>query len=142
MSPDPPCQVIPLSTAPQLQDARILLVDDHVELVENLTEILEDEGACVTAAAKASEALERAPAGFDVALVDIRLPDGTGLALVPALRHLGDGLSEVLLITGNASLDGAIEAVGREAYAYVLKPFNPEDLIATVSRALVKVRLQ
>ena len=142
MSFDPLCQVFTVPSAPQLQDAHILLVDDHEDLVENLTEILEDEGALVTAAAKASEALERAPAGFDVALVDVRLPDGTGLALLPALRHSGDGLSEVLLITGNASLDGAIEAVGREAYAYVVKPFNPDDLIATVGRALEKVRLQ
>lgn len=131
-----------MSPAPQLQDAHILLVDDHEDLVENLTEILTEEGACVTAAARASEALERAPAGFDVALVDVRLPDGTGLALLPELRHLGDGLSEVLLITGNASLDGAIEAVGREAYAYVLKPFDPDDLIAVVGRALEKVRGQ
>jgi two-component system, NtrC family, sensor histidine kinase HydH len=129
-------------TAPQLQDGHILLVDDHSDLVENLTEILTEEGACVTSATRASEALERAPAGFDVALVDIRLPDATGLSLLPALRRSGDGLSEVLLITGNASLDGAIEAVGREAYAYVLKPFDPVDLIATVSRALEKVRLQ
>lgn len=128
--------------APLLRDAHILLVDDHEDLVENLTEILMDEGARVTRAARASEALERAPAGFDVALVDIRLPDATGLSLLPTLRQSGDGLGEVLLITGNASLDDAIEAIGREAYAYVLKPFDPADLLATVSRALEKVRLQ
>ena len=102
---------------PQLDDAHILLVDDHVHLVENLTEILEEEGARVSRAARASEALERARGGFDVALLDIRLPDATGLSLLPALKQAGDGLSEVLLITGNASLDDAIEAVGQEAYA-------------------------
>jgi two-component system sensor histidine kinase HydH len=128
--------------APLLRDAHILLVDDHEDLVENLTEILMDEGARVTRASRASEALERAPAGFDVALVDIRLPDATGLSLLPMLRQSGDGLGEVLLITGNASLDDAIEAIGREAYAYVLKPFDPADLLATVGRALEKVRLQ
>jgi signal transduction histidine kinase len=131
-----------VTPAPQLNDAHILLVDDHDDLVENLTEILEDEGARVTRAASASEALDRAHIGFDVALVDIRLPDGTGLALLPALRAAGDAHGEVLLITGNASLDDAIEAIGREAYAYVLKPFDPVDLLATVSRALEKVRLQ
>nr|WP_217910021.1 ATP-binding protein [Pseudenhygromyxa sp. WMMC2535] len=125
-----------------MQDAHILLVDDHDDLVENLTEILEEEGARVSRAARASEALERAQSGFDVALVDIRLPDATGLTLLPELRASGDGFSEVLLITGNASLDDAIEAVGREAYAYVLKPFDPADLLATVGRALEKVRLR
>ena len=129
--------------APQhLLDAHVLLVDDHDDLVENLTEILEDEGARVTRAARASEAVDRAKAGFDVALVDIRLPDATGLSLLPQLKQSGDGYGEVLLITGNASLDDAIEAVGQDAYAYVLKPFDPADLIATVGRALEKVRLQ
>jgi two-component system sensor histidine kinase HydH len=125
-----------------LADAHILLVDDHDDLVENLTEILEDEGARVTRAARASEAVERAVAGFDVALVDIRLPDATGLTLLPQLKHSGDGFGEVLLITGNASLDDAIAAVAQDAYAYVLKPFDPADLLATVGRALEKVRLQ
>ena len=128
--------------SPELEDAHILLVDDHEDLVENLTEILEEEGARVSRASRASEALERAKGGFDVALVDIRLPDATGLSLVPSLRQAGDGLSEVLLITGNASLDDAIEAVGQEAYAYVLKPFDPLALLTTVGRALEKVRLQ
>ncbi|HVI00585.1 MAG TPA: ATP-binding protein [Enhygromyxa sp.] len=125
-----------------LADAHILLVDDHDDLVENLTEILEEEGARVTRAARASEAVERAKAGFDVALVDIRLPDATGLSLLPQLKQSGDGHGEVLLITGNASLDDAIAAVGQDAYAYVLKPFDPADLLATVGRALEKVRLQ
>ena len=125
-----------------LRDARVLLVDDHDDLVENLTEILEDEGATVIRAARASEALAKAQAGFDIALVDIRLPDATGLSLLPELKGSGDGHCEVLLITGNASLDDAIEAVGQDAYAYVLKPFDPADLLATVGRALEKVRLQ
>jgi two-component system sensor histidine kinase HydH len=127
---------------PHLADAHVLLVDDHDDLVENLTEILEDEGARVTRAARASEAIDRAKAGFDVALVDIRLPDATGLSLLPQLKQSGDGFGEVLLITGNASLDDAIAAVGQDAYAYVLKPFDPADLLATVGRALEKVRLQ
>ena len=129
-------------SSPLLQDAHILLVDDHDDLVENLTEILEEEGARVTQATRGSEAIERAKGGFDVALVDIRLPDVTGLSLLPSLRHAGDGLSEVLLITGNASLDDAIAAVGQEVYAYVLKPFDPVHLLSTVARALEKVRLQ
>ncbi|MFV8752223.1 sensor histidine kinase [Nannocystaceae bacterium ST9] len=126
----------------RLEDAHVLIVDDHPDLIENLTEILEDEGARVSKAMSASEAVEVARQGFDVALVDIRLPDATGLTLLPQLKQASDGLTEVLLITGNGSLDDAIAAVGQDAYAYVLKPFDPADLLATVGRAVEKVRLQ
>jgi two-component system sensor histidine kinase HydH len=125
-----------------LEDAHVLIVDDHPDLIENLTEILEDEGARVSKAMSASQAVEVARSGFDVALVDIRLPDATGLSLLPLLKQASDGLTEVLLITGNGSLDDAIAAVGQDAYAYVLKPFDPADLLATVGRAVEKVRLQ
>ena len=130
------------SSSPPLDDSLVLLVDDHDDLAENLSEILEDEGARVTRAATASEAIVHAESGFDVALVDIRLPDATGLSLLPKLKASGDGFGEVLLITGNASLDDAIAAVGQDAYAYVLKPFDPVALLATVGRALEKVRLR
>ena len=135
MTPPPPPSI-------RLDDAQILIVDDHPDLIDNLTEILEEEGARVSRAMSASEAIEVARQGFDVALVDIRLPDATGLALLPQLKQASDGLTEVLLITGNASLDDAIAAVGQDAYAYVLKPFDPADLLATVGRAVEKVRLQ
>lgn len=135
MTPPPPPNI-------RLDEAQILIVDDHPDLIDNLTEILEEEGATVSRAMSASEAIEVARQGFDVALVDIRLPDATGLSLVPQLKQASDGLTEVLLITGNASLDDAIAAVGQDAYAYVLKPFDPADLLATVGRAVEKVRLQ
>ncbi|PRQ02500.1 Sporulation kinase A [Enhygromyxa salina] len=125
----------------RLRDAQVLLVDDHDDLVENLREILEDEGARVTRAARASEALDQAKHGFDIALVDIGLPDATGLSLLPQLRALDDRV-EVLLITGSASIEDAIAAVSQGAYAYVLKPFDPDALLATVDRAVEKVRLQ
>jgi two-component system sensor histidine kinase HydH len=128
--------------AVRLEDAHILIVDDHPDLIENLAEILEDEGAIVSKAMSAWQAVEVARQGFDVALVDIRLPDATGLTLLPLLKQASDGLTEVLLITGNGSLDDAIAAVGQDAYAYVLKPFDPADLLATVGRAVEKVRLQ
>jgi signal transduction histidine kinase len=137
-----PGKPLVIPTRPQLQNAHVLLVDDHDDLADNLTEILEEEGARVTRAARASEAIEHAEAGFDVALVDIRLPDATGLSLLPVLKQSGDGFGEVLLITGSSSLDDAIAAVGHDAYAYVLKPFDPVDLLSTVGRALEKVRLQ
>ncbi len=125
----------------QLADARIIVIDDHVDLVENLREILEEEGARVMTASSAGEGLRLAEQPFEVALVDVRLPDARGPFLVPKLKS-GDGLQEILLVTGHASIQDAIEAVKAGAYAYVLKPFDPEELIQTVQRALAQVRLR
>jgi PAS domain S-box-containing protein len=125
----------------RLADARILVIDDHTDLVENLQEILEQEGARVRSSASAAGGLELASEPFDVALVDVRLPDARGPSLVPRLKA-GDGLQEVLLVTGHASIQDAVEAVRLGAFAYVLKPFDSEDLVATVERALDRVRLR
>jgi len=125
----------------RLSGARVLVIDDHADLVENLNEILEGEGARVETADSAEAGLELARHAFDVALVDVRLPDARGPTLVPSLKT-GDGLQEVLLVTGNASIHDAAEAVKSDAFAYILKPFDSEDLIATVERAFRQVSLR
>jgi PAS domain S-box-containing protein len=127
--------------AVRLDQARIIVIDDHEDLVENLQEILEDQGATVRTASNASAGLALAREGFDVALVDVRLPDARGPLIVPQLKE-SDGLQEVLLVTGHASMQDAIEAVKAGAFAYVLKPFDSEELIANVGRALDRVRLR
>ncbi len=125
-----------------LEGARVLLVDDHPDLAENIQEILEDEGAQVVLASTAAEALERTAADLDLALVDIRLPDAKGLSLIPEIKRRSRGLTEVLLITGDALLEDAIDAVKFGAYDYLLKPFDPETLLSTLERARESVRLR
>ena len=125
----------------RLADARILVIDDHADLVENLQEILEGEGATVETADNAEAGLELAAKPFDVALVDVQLPDARGPKIVPQLKT-GDGLQEVLLVTGNASIHDAAEAVKSDAFAYILKPFDSEDLVANVERACRQVALR
>ncbi len=120
--------------------AQVLIIDDHRALAANLGELLADAGAIVEEAGNATEGLERARLGFDIALVDVRLPDTLGVALVPRLRAL-DPLAAVVLITGHASIDDAISAVRAGAYAYVLKPFDTGELLVTLGRALEQVRL-
>ncbi|MGB1699473.1 MAG: ATP-binding protein, partial [Nannocystaceae bacterium] len=63
------------------------------------------------------------------------LPDGTGLELLPKLRAISGPTPEIILITGDATLEDAIEAVQAGAYDYVVKPFDPLRLIATVQHA-------
>jgi PAS domain S-box-containing protein len=127
---------------------RILIVDDNAELAGSLRDVLlaartdADAPLHVTVAARGSEALERAAQErFDVALVDVKLPDGSGVDLIAPLKLAAPG-SEVVLITGFGSVDAALAAMRSGAYAMILKSFRPEELVTTVRQALGKVRLQ
>ena len=120
--------------------ARILIVDDNAGLVENLSEILEGAGYVVRGAGTCAAALPLAREGFDVALVDLRLPDGDGTALAPQLKDVSpDG--EVVLLTGFATLESAVAAVRAGACAYLVKPCVTQELLVTVEQAMRQVRL-
>jgi signal transduction histidine kinase len=120
--------------------ARILVVDDNAALVENLSEILEAAGYSVRGAMTCAAAQGLAREGFDVALVDLRLPDGDGTALAPRLKEAQpDG--EVVLLTGFATLESAVAAVRAGACAYLVKPCATQELLVTVEQAMRQVRL-
>jgi signal transduction histidine kinase len=120
--------------------ARILVVDDNTSLVENLAEILQGAGYAVRGAGTCALALALAREGFDVALVDLRLPDGDGTALAPRLKEVQpDG--EVVLLTGFATLESAVAAVRAGACAYLVKPCATQELLVTVEQAMRQVRL-
>jgi two-component system, NtrC family, sensor histidine kinase HydH len=119
---------------------RVLVVDDNASLVENLTEILEDAGYAVHGYGTCASALQGAREGFDVALVDLRLPDGDGTVLAPQLKEASpDG--EVVLLTGFATLESAVAAVRAGACAYLVKPCATQELLVTVEQAMRQVRL-
>ena len=131
--------------------ARVLIVDDNVELVGSLHAVLmsaelSDGRAAsnsieVSTASRGDDGLAMAQAqGFDVAIVDVKLPDTSGVDLIPKLREACP-FGEVVLMTGFATMDAAIGALRSGAYAFVPKSFRPEELIATVEQALAKVRL-
>ncbi len=129
------------SASPQPQKKpRVLVVDDNASLVENLTEILEEAGYAVHGHGTCRSALAGAREGFDVALVDLRLPDGDGTALAPQLKEASpDG--EVVLLTGFATLESAVAAVRAGACAYLVKPCATQELLVTVEQAMRQVRL-
>ncbi|WP_373047711.1 ATP-binding protein [Vulgatibacter sp.] len=120
---------------------KILLVEDNEELAENLAEIFVDEGHEVAFAANGREALLAAREPFDLALLDVRLPDALGTALLPQLKEMVPS-SEVIVSTGNADLQSAIEALRGGAFAYLTKPVGVEELILTTRRALERVQLR
>ena len=118
----------------------ILLVDDNAALVDNLAEILEDAGYGTRRAHGCVAARAQAAAGFDVALVDLRLPDGDGTMLAKELKERAPD-AQVILLTGHASTESAAAAVRAGAFAYLVKPTPPGDLLLTVEQAIERVRL-
>lgn len=125
--------------------ARVLVIDDNRDLAANLSDVLEGarelevEVACASDGATGVERARRG--GFDVAIVDVKLPDASGVDLIRPLRAASP-LGEIVLITGFATVDGAIAALRAGAFAFVLKSFRPEELISTVEQALAKVALK
>jgi two-component system, NtrC family, response regulator AtoC len=101
---------------------RALIVDDDPEIAKVLTELVEREGFAVTSASTLARAREEIATSVpDIVLVDIHLPDGSGLDL---LEGLGPSAPEVVLITGQASVETAVDALRRGAADYLTKPVD------------------
>jgi two-component system sensor histidine kinase HydH len=120
---------------------RVLLVDDNADLLDNLRETLEDVGYLVASAGTVAGAVLAAAGGFDVALIDLRLPDGDGAALTSRLR-LNHPDAAIVVLTGDATVETAAAAVRAGAFAYLVKPAKTPDLLLTLEQALRQVRLQ
>jgi two-component system, NtrC family, response regulator AlgB len=113
---------------------RILIVDDETNIRKSLRIALESMKNSVDEAASASDAsrrLERAP--VDVAFVDLRLRDESGLDLLETLTKLSPRLA-VVIITAYASIDSAVDAMRRGAFDYLPKPFTPAQIRAILER--------
>lgn len=122
-------------TEPAADDIRLLLVDDDRELVESLTLALERRGVTVTTALDGTTALARVEASqFDVAVVDVRMPDMDGLNLLNRLRK-NDPLLEVIVLTGHPAVDDARRGLKQGAFDYLTKPQRVEDLLLHVRSA-------
>lgn len=115
----------------------LLIVDDNRVLAENLGEILGDAGYEVRIAASCAEALAIKD-GFSVGLVDVRLPDGNGISLAGQLKERSPD-SEVIFLTGFATLESATAAVRSGAWAYLIKPCSPDELLLAVRQAMRSV---
>lgn len=125
--------------------SRILIIDDNTSLGQNLREVLEgtpELDVDVRLAPDGTQGLARAKAeGFDVAVVDVKLPDSSGVDLIRPLRAASpDG--EIILVTGFATVDTAIAALRAGAFAFILKSFRPEELISAVAQAIEKIQLK
>ena len=120
----------------------VLVLEDDPDLGDALVEFLTSRGhevVLTTTVARAKEALARSP--FDVAVLDMNLPDGSGEEVV---KHLGEGdlLTEAIILTGSPDPLVAVRTIKKGAYDYLLKPVQMEELDALVVQAAGKARLR
>jgi DNA-binding NtrC family response regulator len=128
-------------TAPAAPLARVLVVDDDPGVRYTLREILESEGVAVDEAASGAEALERLEQAFaPLVITDLRMPGLDGLELLRLLQQRAPA-PRVVLITAHGSERTAVEAMKAGAWDYFRKPFEVEELLGVVRRALEAVRL-
>jgi DNA-binding NtrC family response regulator len=118
--------------------ARILIIDDDENIRKVLETILEDEGYIVETADTAKKGIERNEKAFyNLALIDVRLPDMEGIELLSKLRSTKPKMRKII-VTGYPTLQNAIAAVNKGADAYVMKPFEVEKILQTIQEQLKK----
>jgi len=121
---------------------RILVVDDVLDTLEVIQRNLTSKGFTVFTATNildATKLLETSP--IDLVITDYKMPVSNGLELV---RHIRENYkdTEVMMITGYASVKGAIEAIKTGAEEYIMKPFTDDELISAVQKTLEKLRIR
>jgi DNA-binding NtrC family response regulator len=118
------------------QTARILIVDDDENIRTVLKAILKDEGYNVDSVGTGKSAIEKTRRNFyNVALIDIRLPDMEGIELLAKVKDTTPRMRKII-ITGYPTLQNAVEAVNRGSDAYILKPFDVNKILETIRKQL------
>jgi len=119
----------------------ILVTDDNAATLKTLSAGLEDMGYRVATAVSGGEALaliSKQP--FNILITDIKLPDISGLEILETAKELNPETA-VIMITGHASIETAVEAINEGAYAYILKPVAMTELVTLINNALREQRL-
>jgi DNA-binding NtrC family response regulator len=116
--------------------ARILVVDDDESIRNTAKAILEDEGYIVDLATTGMEAIKRTEeTAYNVALLDIRLPDMEGVELLKLMKDAVPRTRKIM-VTGYPSMQNAVVALNKNADAYLIKPVDIEKLLNTVKEQL------
>jgi DNA-binding NtrC family response regulator len=135
-------KLVPAKKPPEQDTKIILIVDDDEGLRDGLKDILESEGYETCSAGSKREAVKVAGEKFPMlALVDLKLPDGSGTALLSDLKNIQQDCV-CILMTAFADVDSAILALEKGAFYYLRKPVKPAELIELVDLAFETIRLR
>lgn len=125
-----------------MASARILIVDDEKIALKNLVHVMKKEGYEITAVQSGQSALQALETDtFDVVLTDLKMEKVDGMQVLKKCREL-QPRTEVVMITGYATLDSAVKAMKEGAFNYIAKPFKLDEVREVVREALEKVRLK
>jgi DNA-binding response OmpR family regulator len=116
----------------------ILLVDDNEDILETLSDLLQEEGFYTETAKSGKEAIKKAGERlFNVVLLDIKLPDMTGIEVLKVLA-VKPFSSTIIMMTGNATVQNAVDSINLGAEAYLIKPIDKEELLLAIKGGLKK----
>ncbi len=121
--------------------ANVLLVDDEVAFVETMTKRLTKRDLEITAAFSGDEALAALASNnlIEVVILDVKMPGMDGLDTLKAIREKHP-IIEVIMLTGHATVESAIDGMKKGAFDYLMKPCDMDVLIPKVEEAAVKKR--
>ncbi len=112
---------------------RLLLVEDEEVILKALRRLLERNHFEVQTATTVEQAIEAQPQSFDLVLADLRLPGATGTTIIPLAEPV-----PVVIMTSHASVRSAVEAMRHGAIDYIAKPFDHDELLMVIQRALMQ----
>jgi DNA-binding NtrC family response regulator len=122
--------------------ANVLVIDDESSILESLRILLRNEGFTPHVAQGGRQGLEQiASLSPDIVLTDVRMPNVDGIEVLSAMRRQDPGVP-VILMTAQATLQSAVQAVNEGAFYYIQKPFRNDDLVAILRRAAEHRRLK
>jgi DNA-binding NtrC family response regulator len=124
-----------------MPNATVLVVDDEALIRWSLSERLKGEGYGVLEAETGAAALKKLPEGVDLVLLDYKLPDMDGVSVLRKVKEFDPDIL-VILLTAYATIETAVDAMKLGAYHFANKPFDLDDVSATVARALETTRLR
>ena len=119
-----------------MEKKSILIVDDDRTILKSLREILEFEGYSVETVQTGQEAIEKSKTQFyNLALLDIKLPDMEGTKLLEAMHETSPRMVKIM-VTGYPALQNAVESLNMGADAYLMKPVHPQRMLKVVGEKL------
>jgi len=114
---------------------KLLLVDDEKDFIESLAERLELREFDVKTALNGDDAVNLINKnGFDVIVLDVKMPGKSGIETLKEIKNINQ-LSQVIMLTGHATVESAIQGMKLGAYDYIMKPTVTEDLIELIKKA-------